>query len=294
MFKIGKLFHLTQVVDDLEVVDRWYDDVFAVERFYNGYEELAGRNASLIAIGDLVLEPMTPAKVEPLKNQSVKRFHARFGQHLHSIAWYVDDLQAISSRLDEANFRLFNIVGKQVKPPHKAAAVWTHPRETPGQLEFAVYGDYTRDPRMKPGWSSDRWRQHPLGIERASSIGVVVSDMEKARRLYCDVLDGTLIHAEQIPGRKRSAFVSIGEDTVVELAEPLSADSVEGRELSKNGAGIYSLIFKTNDLVRAGDFLVSKRHRPEPDGADAIVLGADQAFGMRLSFTRRDLPNDPR
>jgi hypothetical protein len=130
MFKIGKLFHLTQVVDDLELVDRWYDDVFAVERFYNGYEELAGRNASPIAIGDLVLEPMTPAKVEPLKNQSVKRFHARFGQHLHSIAWYVDDLQAISSRLDEANFRLFNIVGKQVKPPHKAAAVWTHPRET--------------------------------------------------------------------------------------------------------------------------------------------------------------------
>src|SRR4029453_12681281 len=98
MFKIGKLFHLTQVVDDLEVVDRWYDDVFAVERFYNGYEELSGRNASLIAIGDLVLEPMTPAKVEPLKNQSVKRFHARFGQHLHSIAWYVDDLQPISSR----------------------------------------------------------------------------------------------------------------------------------------------------------------------------------------------------
>ena len=49
VFQIGKLFHLTQVVDDLEVVDRWYDEVFAVERFYHGYEELAGRTASLIA-----------------------------------------------------------------------------------------------------------------------------------------------------------------------------------------------------------------------------------------------------
>src|SRR5262245_53759910 len=293
MFKIGKLFHLTQVVDDLEKVDRWYDDVFSVERFYNGYEELAGRNASLIAIGDLILEPMTPAKVEPLKNPSVKRFHDRFGQHLHSIAWYVDDLQAISARLDAANFRMFNIVGKQVKPPHKAAAVWTHPRETPGQLEFAVYGDYLADPRMKAGWSSDRWRRHPLGIERASSIGIVVSDIKKARRLYCDVLDATLIH-EEVTGTKRSTFVSIGEDTVVELAEPLSPDSVEGRELAKNGEGIYSLIFKTNDLDRARDFLRSKQHRPEADGADAIVLGPDQAFGMRLGFTRRDLPNDPR
>ncbi len=83
MFKIGKLFHLTHVVDDLEAVDRWYDDVFSVTRFYNGYEELAGRNASLIAIGDVIMEPMMPARVENFKNPSVKRFHERFGQHFH-------------------------------------------------------------------------------------------------------------------------------------------------------------------------------------------------------------------
>ena len=46
MFRIGKLFHLTQVVDDLERIDRWHDDVFAAERFYHGYEELAGRDAA--------------------------------------------------------------------------------------------------------------------------------------------------------------------------------------------------------------------------------------------------------
>jgi hypothetical protein len=119
---------------------------------------LAGRDASLVAISDVVLEPMTPARGEPLRNPSVKRFHERFGQHAHSIAWYVDDVHAISARLDDAGFRLFNLVGKQVKPPHKASAVWTHPRETSGQLEFAVYGDYLLDPRMKAGWSSDRWR----------------------------------------------------------------------------------------------------------------------------------------
>ena len=81
MFTIGKLFHLTHVVDDLEAVDRWYDDVFSVTRFYNGYEELAGRNASLIAIGDVIMEPMMPARVENLRNPSVKKFHDRFGQH---------------------------------------------------------------------------------------------------------------------------------------------------------------------------------------------------------------------
>jgi catechol 2,3-dioxygenase-like lactoylglutathione lyase family enzyme len=294
MFKIGKLFHLTQVVDDLERVDRWYDDVFSVERFYNGYEELAGRDASLIAIGDVIMEPMTPAKVEPLKNPSVKRFHERFGQHLHSVAWYVDDVQAISARLDGAGFRLFNLVGRQVKPPHKAAAVWTHPRETPGQLEFAVYADSLADPRMKPGWSTERWRKHPLGIEGASSIGIAVRDMTKAKRLYCDVLGGTLLHEESIAGRKKSAFVAIGEDSVVELAEPLTDDSVEGRELGKNGEGIYSLNFKTNSLQRASEFLRSKGHRPIAEGNETIVLDAEQAFGMRLGFTQRALPNDAR
>lgn len=294
MFKIGKLFHLTHVVDDLEAVDKWYDDVFSVKRFYNGYEELAGRNASLIAIGDIIMEPMMPAKVAPLKNPSVKKFHERFGQHFHSIAWYVDDVEDLSTRLDNEGLRLFNIVGKVVKPPHKMAAVWTHPKETSGQLEFAVYGDFIPDPRMQPEWSSAPWREHPLGIQRASHIGVVVGNLATTKRLYCEVLGGTLIHEEKIAGRKQSAFVALGEDTVVELSEPVSTTSPEGQELEKNGEGIYSLIFKTNNLGRARDFLTSKQHQPQADGTDTIILGADQAFGMVVGFTQRSLPDDPR
>ena len=294
MFKIGKLFHLTHVVDDLEAVDEWYDDVFSVTRFYNGYEELAGRNASLIAIGDVIMEPMMPARVEPLKNPSVKKFHDRFGQHFHSIAWYVDDVEAISARLNEKSLRLYNIVGKPVAPPYKTAAIWTHPRQTHGQLEFALSGDYIADPRLVSDWSNDPWRQHPLGIERASHIGVVVRDLSAAKRLYCDVLGETLIHEEQVGGRKHSAFVAVGEDTIVELIQPLSPTSPEGRELEQNGEGIYSLIFKTADLGQAQAFLKSKQQLPEEDDADTIIVGPDQAFGMVVGFTQRMLPNDPR
>jgi catechol 2,3-dioxygenase-like lactoylglutathione lyase family enzyme len=155
-------------------------------------------------------------------------------------------------------------------------------------------GDYTKDPRFESGWSSAPWHEHPLGIERASHISVVVRDMPSAKRLYCDVLGGKLIHEEQAAGRKESAFVAIGEDTVVELARPLSSTSLEGREMEENGEGIYALTFKTRDLAKAGDFLRSKGHRPEPDGTDSIVLAKDQAFGMVVGFTRRALPNDPR
>jgi hypothetical protein len=34
--------------------------------------------------------------------------------------------------------------------------------------------------------------------------------------------------------------------------------------------------------------------RPEADGADSIVLGPEQAFGMVIGFTQRALPADPR
>jgi Glyoxalase/Bleomycin resistance protein/Dioxygenase superfamily len=250
MFKIGKLFHLTHVVDDLGAVDKWYDDIFAVTRFYRGYEPQAGRDASLIAIGDAVMEPMSPAKVANLRNPSVKKFHDRFGQHFHSIAWYVDDVEEISAQLDKNRLRLFNIVGAQVKPSHKMFAVWTHPKETYGQIEFALVQPYTIDPRFQPAWSNAYWReQHPLGIERTSHVTVVVRDLPAAKRLYCDILQGKLMCEEETSGRKRSAFVAVGEDTVVELAQPLSASSAEGRDMEQNGEGLYSVTFKTRSLV---------------------------------------------
>jgi extradiol dioxygenase family protein len=295
MFKIGKLFHLTHVVSDLAAVDKWYDEVFGVTRFYRGYEKMAGRDASLIAIGEVIMEPMTPARVANLQNQSVKKFHDRFGQHFHSIAWYVDDVEQISTQLDRHSLRLFNISGKQVKPAEERFAIWTHPKETYGQLEFAAVGKYSIDPRLQPAWSAAFWpERHPLGIERASHITVVVRDLPSARRFYSDVLGGRLIHEAETPGRKRSSFVAVGEDTVVELAQPLSTTSAEARDMEQNGEGIYSITFKTRDLEKANGFLRVKQLRPEPDGADTIVLGKEQAFGMVVAFTQRALPNDPR
>ncbi|MGH8675696.1 MAG: VOC family protein, partial [Burkholderiales bacterium] len=292
---IGKLFHLTHVVSDLNAVDKWYDEVFSVTRFYHGYAKPAGRDASLIAIGNVIMEPMMPARVANLQNQSVKKFHDRFGQHFHSIAFYVDDVSAISTHLDRHGLRLFDVTGNHVTPPKERFAVWTHPRETHGQLEFAVAGSNTIDPRLQPAWSAAFWRDHhPLGIERTSHITVVVRDLPAARRFYCEVLGAKLIDEQDIANRKRSAFVAVGSDTVVELAQPISSTGPEALDLEKNGEGIYALTLKTGDLERAAHFLRAQHLRPEPDGADSIVLGPDQAFGMTIGFTERALKNDSR
>jgi catechol 2,3-dioxygenase-like lactoylglutathione lyase family enzyme len=295
MFKIGKMFHLTHVVSDLTPVDRWYDEVFACTRYYHGFAKAAGRDASLLAIGDVIMEPMSPANVPNLRNQSVKRFHDRFGQHLHSIAFYVDDVPAISTHLAAQKLRMWDVVGRPVTPPDEKFAVWTHPKESHGQLEFAVVGSNTIDPRLQPAWSNQFWRErHPLGIEGASHITIVVGDLPTAKRFYCEILGAKPIHEEETAGRKRSAYVAVGEDTVVELAQPLSTTGREAQDLERNGEGIHALTFKTRNLARAAEFLKSKQLSPEPEGTASIALGPEQAFGMVVGFTERRLPNDPR
>jgi catechol 2,3-dioxygenase-like lactoylglutathione lyase family enzyme len=295
MFKIGKEFHLTHVVGDLRTVDRWYDDIFAVTRYLHGPVKVAGRNASLIAIGDLIVEPMEPLRIPNLRNQSVTRFHARFGDHLHSVAYYVDDVPAISTHLAKNNLHMWDISGTPVVPPNEKFAVWTHPKETHGQLEFAFVGPSTIDPRLQPAWSNEFWRErHPLGIERASHITAVVRDVVVARKFYCDILGAKLIHEAETAGNRRSAFVAVGEDTVVELLQPLSSNSAEAQDLEKNGEGFFGVTFKIRNLAKATEFLKSKQMKPESDGQNGVALNREQAFGMVVGFTERPLPNDPR
>jgi catechol 2,3-dioxygenase-like lactoylglutathione lyase family enzyme len=294
MFKIGKIFHLTHVVRDLAAADRWYDDIFAVNRFYHGYEKLAAREASLILIGDLVVEPVMLAKEPNAERTPIGKFLSRFGEHFHSIAWYVDDLGAMAADLSQQNLRLYDVTGRVVKPPLRTEAIWTHPKETHALLEFATTGNYIPDPRLQPGWTTAPWREHPLGIDRTSHITVLFGDLKAGKTLYVDLLGGKLLHESEMPGRKRSAFIAVGEDTVIEVAQPLSASSPEGRDLEANGEGVHAVTFKTLNLERASEFLKSKGQRIEFESAHTLVLNTGDSFGMVVSFSDRAIPNDPR
>jgi catechol 2,3-dioxygenase-like lactoylglutathione lyase family enzyme len=294
MFKIGKIFHLTHVVNDLAAVDRWFDEIFAVNCFYHGFEKLAAREASLVLIGDLVMEPVMLAKVPDADRTPIGKFLARFGQHFHSIAWYVDDVGAMAADLGQHNLRLYDVTGRVVKPPLRTEAIWTHPKETHALLEFAATGNYIPDPRLQPGWTTAPWRDHPLGIDRTSHITVLFGDLKVAKSLYVDLLGGKLLHESETPGRKRSAFIAVGEDTVIEAAQPLSATSAEGRDLEANGEGVHAVTFKTLNLTRAAEFLKSKKQRIQAENANSFVLNVEDSFGMPMGFTDLPIPGDPR
>jgi catechol 2,3-dioxygenase-like lactoylglutathione lyase family enzyme len=289
------LFHLTHVVSDLDAADRWYDEVFAVCRYYRAHMKPAVREASLLAIGDCVMEPVQLARVPGAEHSPIGKFYARFGQRFHSIAWYVDSVEDTCAALSRHNIRLYDLVGKVVTEPQGQLAVWTHPKDTHALLEFAVIEKFPIDARLQPSWSAAFWReQHPLGIERASHITVLVRDLREAKTLYQEILGGTLLHEEESPQQKRSAFFAVGADTVIEAAQPLSATGPEGRDLEQAGEGIYAVTFKTRDVKKAADFLQAKKQRIEWQGTESLVLNREDAFGMVIGFTQRRIPHDLR
>jgi catechol 2,3-dioxygenase-like lactoylglutathione lyase family enzyme len=294
MFKIGKEFHLLHVVKDLDAADEWYDRVFSVRRFVRNYMKAAMRKASLVLIGDFVMEPAQPVQQPGWEKSALGKFYSRFGQHFHSIAWYVDDLRETSRVLSDHKIRLFDMVGKPVTDPGRGDAVWSHPQDTHAAFEFAGAPKFFIDPRLQPGWSMEFPRdQHPLGIERASHITMVFGDLSNARKVYQEALGAPVIHEEESAGQKRSLFFAVGQDTIIEAVQPLSSSSPEGRELDQVGEGIFAVTFKTRNLQRAADHLRANDVRFERNNG-SLEIDRDDAFGMVLRFTEQAVPNDPR
>jgi catechol 2,3-dioxygenase-like lactoylglutathione lyase family enzyme len=209
MFKVGKEFHLLHVVSDLDAADEWYDRVFSVRRFVRNYMKAAMRKASLVLLGDFVMEPAQPVQLPGWESSALGKFYTRFGQHFHSLAWYVDDLGETCRVLSEHKIRLFDMVGKPVTDPGRSDAVWTHPQDTHAAFEFAVAPKFFIDPRLQPGWSIGFPRdQHPLGIEYASHITMLFRELADARRVYHQALGAHPMHEQELPGHKRSVFLA--------------------------------------------------------------------------------------
>jgi catechol 2,3-dioxygenase-like lactoylglutathione lyase family enzyme len=255
----------------------------------------AMRKASLVLIADFVMEPAQPLRhMQGWEKSALGRFYARSGQHFHSLAWYVDDLAETCARLTERKIRVFDMVGNAVTAPSpKDGAIWTHPQDTHAAFEFAAVPKFFIDPRLQPGWSIAYARDHhPLGIERASHVTVLFRDLNEARAVYQHALGGTLIHEDEVPGRKRSRYYVVGEDTIIEAAQPFSPTSPEGIELAGVGEGIYAVTFKTRNVKRAAEHLLAKGQRLTEEG-DSLVLDRTQAFGMVIGLSEQDIPNRP-
>jgi len=298
--KIGKLFHLTMLVDDLGATEQFFNGVFAPLCIMRSYSAHWHRHAAMYVIGETCIEPMHVLPPEPGgTGTSWYRFMAQHGPRIHNLAFHCDDLAALDKRLGAAGIRTTD-------GGTGGGTLFAHPKDTPGMVEFytpAEPGFLTMDPRLRPHWegfSRDYWpNQHPLRLLRLSHITILVNDVDKACDFYGTVLDGTVLP----PQRSRlegveSRHVLVGEDTVVELAHPIDTGSALGRELATVGEGAIGATFLVRDLDRALAYL-----QGHPDsgggqpiletGAHDIVLDRTKTWGVEFRFTDEGLVGDP-
>lgn len=294
---IGKSFHLTLLVDDLGAADAFFSTLFAPHCFYRGYAPLPlHRTASLFAIGDFVIEPMQPHSPDDGEpGTTIYRLLDRFGPCVQNIAFYATDLPSVAARMEARSIRVTD-GGQQ-------SVLFGHPKDFPGLVELMELTaespppDALPDPRLRPQFDAGYWRHaHGLGIALASHVTVVVRDLDRAVDLWCDVMGGRVLpHDESLMPQARSAYLRVGTDTVVELAEPLDPTCPVADVLERMGEAVCGVTFLVDDLARARSH-VERVAGPIVDAASPGRFELDRAtsFGALIAFTDQRLVGDER
>jgi catechol 2,3-dioxygenase-like lactoylglutathione lyase family enzyme len=292
---IQGFFHLIHIVDDEDEVDAWYDRVFAIDRFApKGWMELEKRWASLGWIGDCMIEVLEPSKEPDDQHMPLSRFRNRFGQHFHSLAWYADDIKGLFDDIRSHGYRIAKPGGGMFPDGDidPGPTIFTHPKDTYGQLEFVLARDgerRTADGRAITWWSDE----HPLGIERVSHFTTIVSDLDGADEVYVDAIGGKPIHSTTTP-EVDSHFVFIGTETVVELAKPLTTGSRIARDQAVNGDLPHACTFTVVDLERAERHIEACGIRIADRAGTTFTLDPADCYNAVYAFTSESVPGDPR
>ena len=298
---IRKLFHIIHMTGDLPALEAWYDDVFSVRRGFLDHNYMPGekRDASLVVLGDAVIEPLAPAfRVEGWDTMPLGRFYKRFGSHWHSIAWYVDDAGEIWQSCTDNGVRVYVEGGVLTdKRPPADSAIMTHPKDTVTQLEFMVPSVIVdRDPRFKPDFDPDWWvNNHPLGLRRLAYTTVLTRDLDRAKHVYTDVLGGVLLHenTSELAGTA-NAYVQMGESTVVELATPTRDGTIAAADQAAHGDVHHAATFQVVDLDRAERYLTTKGITIADRDSATLVTDPATTHGAAFRWTTWTVPGDPR
>lgn len=296
-------FHLMHMVDDFDEAEALFVRVFDPDVFMaKSWSDLDKRWASLARIGpDFVIEIMEASTDDADAHLPIPKFVHRFGHRLHSFSWYIapEDVAPMFRRLRSQGIRVAGPAGllaDDIADEDLPPFIFTHARDTYGQIELwsPPPGSTLDDPLFDPTWDHARWSDaHPLGIMRTAHMTNAVDDLERAKRVFGEVLGGTVFHETSDASSER-AYVLVGVDTVIELARPIDPTSRLARDMAANGPLPHMATFRVRDLAAACAHLercgVSIGDRSD----DTVVVDPTTMFGALLAFTTADLPGDPR
>ena len=296
---IGLMIHMVHMTDDVPSLNKFYEDVFG-GLMYMGVDEpqwleVEDRWAGLIQVSDFCVETMAPnLPADPTK--PVGKFFSKYGKHLHSVGYKVDDLVAIGNRLIDRGVYIGKPGGGKIEEMDpETMYFYPSPRDTAGLMVELCRTDMPDDPRQLGTWSSQVkiWRSHPLTIQRANYVTLGVKDLDAAVRTYVDVIQAVPVHSG-IDDELQTKFqiVQLG-DCLLQLAQPLSAESELGRHVAQWGNMIYGVTFRVSDLDSAEKWLNLKGVRTTRIRPTLLAANPDDTHNAPYFFSTETIPNDP-
>jgi len=126
-------------------------------------------------------------------------------------------------------------------------------------------------------------------------IGIAVSNLDEALKLYTEVL-GLEVHGTEVveDQKVRVAFLPIG-DTEVELLESTSPDGPVAKFIEKNGEGVQHLAFKVEnieeaiqDMLDKGMRMIDETPRYGAGGAKIAFMHPKSTNRVLVELTQRD------
>ncbi|SEP23446.1 VOC family protein [Trujillonella endophytica] len=296
---IGQMVHVVHMADDAQKLREFYERVFG-GLVYMGVDEpnylpVEDRYATLIMVGDLCIETMAPAF--PVNtSKPVGKFYDKFGTHLHSVGYKVEDLGGLVDRLIGKGIYIGRPGGGKVEGAEPGLGYcYPSPRDTFGLMVELCEHDMPNDPRDQDTWSSleKLWRSHPLTIERFSYVTLGVKDLDKAVESYVDEFQAIpLKHGFDPDLQAKYATLQLG-DCLLELAEPQSPDSDLGRHVAQWGNMIYSLRFKITDLDSAEAWLTKQGVRSIRIRDGLLMTHPEDSFNAPIFLGTEEIEGDP-
>jgi len=132
-------------------------------------------------------------------------------------------------------------------------------------------------------------------VRKVDHIGVAVSNLEEALKVYTDVLGLRLHGTEVVEEQKvRVAFMPVG-DTEIELLESTDPEGPIAKFIEKRGEGIQHIAFRVDDIEEAleqmrrkGVRLIDEKPRYGAGGARIAFLHPKSTGGVLVELCERE------
>lgn len=132
-------------------------------------------------------------------------------------------------------------------------------------------------------------------VRKVDHVGVAVSNLEEALKVYTDVLGLKLHGTEVVEEQKvRVAFMPVG-DTEIELLESTDPEGPIAKFIEKRGEGIQHIAFRVDDIEEAleqmrqkGVRLIDEKPRYGAGGARIAFLHPKSTGGVLVELCERE------